>query len=270
MPNLVARDAASRGGTTSDFADFIRNGPDGGGPVTGKNKPLPSGPSARSRSPGPVSAYDSIRKTRVRPKDPYAIDISDEEDDEDFDEPVIQAASPPTIAAPVARRASPGPQRTLSSGALNTLNANGAAAASASRSVSPAPGVAAAARTAQAIPRSTSSLSNRNSHPALSGGLVTTPGTNVTRRFKLEARPAGATRGFGGHGYYYSTTDMADFLRSSGPGDDFASRATTANGHANGNGYPGRPGSNGGINGHPVRGLSRGGLGEFEYTMWRD
>lgn len=42
-------------------------------------------------------------------------------------------------------------------------------------------------------------------------------------KMKFEARAAGATRnGFGGNGFYYSTNDMADFLRSSGPVENTA------------------------------------------------
>ena len=42
-------------------------------------------------------------------------------------------------------------------------------------------------------------------------------------KMKFEARAAGATRnGFGGNGFYYSTNDMADFLRSSGPVENMA------------------------------------------------
>jgi hypothetical protein len=42
-------------------------------------------------------------------------------------------------------------------------------------------------------------------------------------KMKVEARAAGATRnGFGGNGFHYSTNDMADFLKSSGPVENMA------------------------------------------------
>jgi hypothetical protein len=47
----------------------------------------------------------------------------------------------------------------------------------------------------------------------------------------MEARTAGATKGFNGHGYYYSTNDMADFLRSSGPNGNKSSPQADRNGY---------------------------------------
>jgi hypothetical protein len=233
--NMVPRDPGVRGDSSADLADFIRSGPSGPSdarpaPTTvDKNKPLP--PRVGRRSPGPGAG--SMKKTRIRPKDPYAFDFLD--DDDDMGDlrargyttalPNASSSAPTNVPAGGTRT----PHRTLSSSALNKLNA----ADSTSRSVSPGPGQQ----------RSASSLSNRNSHPALSGGLIQPPGSTMTRKIRLEARPAGATRGFGGHGYYYSTTDMADFLRTSGPGEMAGANGLAAqrqlNGVANGTAHHG-------------------------------
>jgi hypothetical protein len=55
------------------------------------------------------------------------------------------------------------------------------------------------------------------STPVSNRGPPQTANSAARMAAKMEARTAGATKGFNGHGYYYSTNDMADFLRSSGP-----------------------------------------------------
>lgn len=130
-PRLQAREPAGHNSSeTSDLIDFIREGPPGASthriPRTvapfrntmdsedlilietareNDNKVTPSLAStgaestSSSRAPllsksGPSDAPPIPRRKRRGPRDPYAIDISDEDDEEEFSEPVV-ASKPP-------------------------------------------------------------------------------------------------------------------------------------------------------------------------------
>jgi hypothetical protein len=184
------------------------------GPLLNKNKPLPQTSGRNQGPPNPPT------RTRRRPKDPYAIDDSDDEDEftalpdrsnfsrtgndtenlQDF----LRSTSPPATNGPAALRSqangSAAPQPLVSRAPTNGIIG---------RQAPPIRGPGAANPAANgAVP---ASLSNHTSHPQLNGA------PSSRRINRPEARAAGATKEFNGHGYYYSTNDMADFLRSSGP-----------------------------------------------------
>ncbi|KAF2674188.1 hypothetical protein BT63DRAFT_4288 [Microthyrium microscopicum] len=210
-------------------------------PLVNTNKPLPSNPKVLS-PPQP-----QITKTRRRNKDPYAIDSDDEDDltalptkgraggsgSETIQE-FLMSTSPPTQSS------------RISGGSNGVTNGSPLAVSSSSRNEplnfrSPVSASSRSRRnTNEPLQRQASgnqlngaqapaSLSGRGSHPALNSSGFS--------KKKLEARPAGATRGFGGLGYYYSTNDLADYLRSSGP------NANRVNGDAT-NGGPVAPFNN--------------------------
>jgi hypothetical protein len=229
--NMIAREADVRSETNDDLLDFLRTGPaeDSGPSVSkvaakapvargiGKNF-LPSKPTAndsfRSDSPvvntnKPLPSTGAPTRTRRRPKDIYAID-SDSEDEDDF--MGLSNRNPKTSGNEMEnlqdflRSTSPPVSNSFASGrngstqALNDIQGNGVGR---SNSITNA---------AASEPASINgSLTNRRSNPTLS--TIGRIGGNK----RQEARAAGATKNFNGRGYHYSTNDMADFLRTSGP-----------------------------------------------------
>jgi hypothetical protein len=231
--NMVAREADVRNETNDDLLDFLRDGPPGesGPPVTksafrapvikaaGKNSVLPksamvdsfksNGPLPNSNKPLPNNNNNGApTRTRRRPKDIYAIDSDSDEDDfmgisnrnprstgnemenlQDF----LRSTSPP-----VSNGFASG--RNGSSQALNGPQANG---------VGRSNSITNAAASEPALLNG--SLTNKKSNPALSAI------GRISGNKRQEARAAGATKNFNGRGYHYSTNDMADFLRTSGP-----------------------------------------------------
>jgi hypothetical protein len=207
-------------------------------------------------------------KTRRRARDPYAID-SDEDDDFTALPPnqrgVAREPSTENVAdflrATAAGSSLPGAggngfaqHRALAAGGGASRNnaSNHGATAVVGGAVQPvsargADGAAAGARSAGAAPP-------RGTHPAVVAGAR---GRGAGAGGRLQARAAGATRSFGGLGYYQSTSDMADFLRSSGPEAE-AAAAAEASAAARG----GRRGDNaedGGAVGGVPRGVVSGG-----------
>ncbi|KAF7192836.1 hypothetical protein HII31_05819 [Pseudocercospora fuligena] len=165
------------------------------------------------------SSGDAVPKQRFRNKDPYAIDLSDEEDEDlltalpknrrqeesliDF----LRNSEPPETNNPRANAngirsqsatAAISPRRGSSQAATGGLKTFGADAVSMGRRGS------ATARDGPQVPPKTNA--QRNGTTAIAVGPITKP------RQKLEARNDGPkSANIGG------TTDLADFLRSSGP-----------------------------------------------------
>jgi hypothetical protein len=186
-------------------------------PLLRTDKALPTQPVSRGPITTLTAPQPQITRKQRRVKDPYAID-SDDEDDfampggrnnlpsigatenlQDF----LRTTGPPVANGHAARPNGTrnGPPNGSASQPLNSRapmngnNARGRSNTADSSNDTPAPAVQPA------------SLSNRPSAPTVGVAMK-----------KFQARPAGATRaGFGGRGYHYSTNDMADFLRSSGP-----------------------------------------------------
>jgi hypothetical protein len=236
---LVPREPDVKKDGTSDLIDFIRQGPPGSKPEKEQRRTvapfrttmdsddfnkLGDFTSSVDKSFGSSSKRDSnfgaglglgngsnnrsalvapggptIVKKQRRVKDPYAIDSDDDDDDyltslpaegravqeprEESLADFLRNSEPPTGNAP------------------QTLNG---ASASKGSSFMGRSGSRTTTGTGQA-PTKSSMINSGFSLPSLS-------------KMKFEARAAGATRnGFGGNGFYYSTNDMADFLRSSGP-----------------------------------------------------
>jgi hypothetical protein len=268
--NLVAREPDVRSGASDDLIDFLRRGPPQAGngrtpaaaaasaipkpsgspvprslvsrpsvtdsfasntPLMTRDKPLPKAKGS-ALAPGPPQ----IKRKTHRNKDPYAIDSDDEDTDGDL------------TALPSAQNNSDGPEsladflRSTSPSASSRANGHagpGTAASSREPLNFRAPVNRRNGDVNRQVPGPTgassgtsNSLANRPSYPRLTGGPSSmTSSISSLNRKKMEARPAGATRGFGGHGYYHSTNDLADYLRTSGPSGE---------------------GMNGGANGIPI------------------
>jgi hypothetical protein len=244
--NMVPREPDVRNGPSGDLIDFLRSGPPEGpneassgtngqsshtilshptgadsntsaAPLVNKNKPLPTNPKAKGPAMSPQTPQVT-RKTR-RNKDPYAID-SDDEDDEFT---ALPNNSVRTNGVPQSenlqdflRSTSPGPSRLngIANGVSSPQNGTRSASGTGSRptqatSSMQSQSATMPSRIANQIAPGNGSLSAREPQKATGGSFFS--------RKKYEARPAGATRGFGGHGFHYSTSDLADYLRSSGP-----------------------------------------------------
>jgi hypothetical protein len=135
-----------------------------------------------------------VRKSR-RVKDPYAID-SDDEDDYLTSLPSARSHQQEESLADFLKNSEPpkanAPAPVVSMGNRQKLNG--------SRSNAPSVG-----------------------GPVRSSSIANSMATSRMSKMKPEARAAGATKsGFGGNGFHYSTNDMADFLRSSGPVEAYA------------------------------------------------
>lgn len=233
---LVAREPDVKGGGSSDLIDFIREGPpSAGGPgehriprtvapfrstadsddlkalgsfiqsgttPTGSMASKTQRPTSDASTTGrpqngragpPNSSSDMppiVRKSR-RVKDPYAID-SDDEDDY-------------LTSLPASR--SRQQEESLADFLKSTEPPKGNAP----------PPVVSMGRNPQ-----TNQKPNIGG-PVRSSSIANSMATSRMSKMKFEARPAGATKsGFGGNGFHYSTNDMADFLRSSGPVEAYA------------------------------------------------
>jgi hypothetical protein len=189
-------------------------------------------------------------RTRRRARDPYAVDSDDEDDD--------FTALPPNQRGGPAREPSMenvGDFLRATAAGSSLPSGNGfaqhralAAAGGAVQPVSPRPNGGAAATGA----RSAGAAPPRGTHPAILAGVRGRAGGAG----KPQARAAGATRSFGGLGYYQSTSDMADFLRSSGPEAEAAAAAEAAAGRG---GRRGDDAEGGAVGGGVPRGVVSGG-----------
>jgi hypothetical protein len=248
--NLVPRDADVRSNTSGDLIDFIRRGPptaangvesrapkkvnnyrstmdsddignlangvgghslasrpsetdsfNSGTPLLGKNKPLP--PSVGSNTLAPPS--NGPARTRRRPRDPYAIESDDEDE---------FTALPDRTNFSKGGTQVENMQEFLRSSSPSVLHGNSQSNDSNSRN-----GANGVARSQSERNRATQAGGMNGNAPTSASNRSSQPAMSISSRFlsKREARPAGATKTFNGHGYYYSTNDMADFLRTSGP-----------------------------------------------------
>lgn len=256
--NMVPREPDLRNGASGDLIQFLREGPQNGsiGPVSPTkgmsnqvppqshnfrflfliapladiNKPLPMPNTTTSSATGP-----QVTRKIHRNKDPYALE-SDDEDDEFTALPTsntrANGVSQPENLQDFLRATSHGQSR--SNGNIISLpSQNGSTV---QRSVSAAGHRS--TQVASSLPSSTNAgLSTHNAlgNNALPSNESSKASGGFFSRKKYEARPAGATRGFGGHGFHYSTSDLADYLRSSGP----------SGAASNGNASNGAPASNG-------------------------
>lgn len=251
---LVAREPDIGEDGTGDLIDFIRQGPPGSKPSTravapfrstmdsdelnsygdfsqgsksstrktgattappvGRMAPAIAPRTAPTIAPAPnrsagASGMPQIVKKQRRVKDPYAIDSDEDEDDYLTSLPGGRAVQAPKeeSLADFLRNSEPPSNNTpkvLPVGPNPRFMSGSSAARPTSRSVNSGFGGPSAVPQS---PRSAMSGSMKQSKP------------------RFEARAAGATRnGFGGNGFYYSTNDMADFLRSSGPVDNMNMR----------------------------------------------
>jgi hypothetical protein len=198
---------------------------------------------AYSGGPGQLSgsmsgggdAMEGITKTRRRIKDPYAIDLSDEDDDEDDDEDEDQLTALPTPTGnhqperqllqqqPAQRQAAPPRQREESlMDFLNGMDPPGGASSAKPQPFLLSEETIAAARARAAAGQNGSNPSSSNLPASRNGnGTAPSPSTNKPR---LQARaPAvvGDARtgmgAMGGGGSRTATSDLADFLKNSGP-----------------------------------------------------
>ncbi|KAI4617216.1 uncharacterized protein J4E87_008456 [Alternaria ethzedia] len=195
---------------------------------------------------GSMSGPDEphITRTRRRVKDPYAIDLSDEdEDDEDEDEDQLTALPTPTNQhppqvqvqrhqAPETKRPQPPRQESLMD-FLNgmeppstskpqpfMLSEETIAAARARAAASSNPSLSSATST----PRNNYGNGNGNSSAPAFGSISSSnsySGSGMNNKARLQARaPAVADNirgGGGGGGSRTATSDLADFLKNSGP-----------------------------------------------------
>jgi len=183
--------------------------------------PSQNGNTAQRPSQSSLSAPSPqiVRKTR-RVKDPYAIDSDDDDDlltalpngrskqakDESLEE-FLRSTEPPKSNAPAPIKA---PANGLNGHRPHTNgHTNGTSTSSAH------------ANGTRPQSRSSVNTSQPTAAPpvrAPGASMTASPAPRLPVKQKWEARAAGATRnGFGGNGFFYSTNDMADFLRSSGP-----------------------------------------------------
>ena len=240
---LVPREPDVKKDGTSDLIDFIRQGPPGSKPEReqrrtvapfrstmdsedfnklgdfsssmdksfggskrnssfGSSGLLGNSSSAPARGNLVTPGGPPIVKKQRRVKDPYAIDSDDEDDfltslppggravqepQEESLADFLRNSEPPSGNAPQVLNSSSNSRGFMSRSGSNTTKGSGNGANTKS-----------------------SMITSGFSLPSIS-------------KMKFEARAAGATRnGFGGNGFYYSTNDMADFLRSSGPIENMA------------------------------------------------
>jgi hypothetical protein len=245
---LVPREPDVKGGGSDDLIDFIREGPPSAQGLGEHRIPRTVAPfrstadsddlkdlgsyiqsgttptsmmSKNSRASGPATTVNSnsgllqngragasssgsamppiVRKSR-RVKDPYAID-SDDEDDYLTSLPSARSQPQEESLADFLKNTEPpkanAPAPVISMGSRPQTNGSNA---NSSRSNAPSVG-----------------------GPVRSSSIANSMATSRLSKMKWEARPAGATKsGFGGNGFHYSTNDMADFLRSSGPVEAYA------------------------------------------------
>ncbi|TLD24666.1 60S ribosomal protein [Venturia nashicola] len=219
---LVAREPDVKGGESADLIDFIREGPPSvhstgehriprttapfrstadsdhlnalGSSVQTGTTPAAAPTSALSQN-GQTGLQSSgsgmppiARKTR-RVKDPYAIDSDDEDD---------YLTSLPSSRPPQQE------EESLADFLRNTEPPRAPAQA-------------------PVVSRSQGNVKSNAGGPVRSSSTTNSAAPSRLSKMKFQARPAGATKsGFGGKGFHYSTNDMADFLRSSGPVEAYA------------------------------------------------
>ncbi|CAN9371419.1 unnamed protein product [Alternaria alternata] len=187
---------------------------------------------AYSGGPGQLSgsmsgggdAMEGITKTRRRIKDPYAIDLSDEDDDEDDDEDEDQLTALPTPTGnhqperqllqqqPAQRQAAPPRQREESlMDFLNGMDPPGGASSAKPQPFLLSEETIAAARARAAAGQNGSNPSSSNL-PASRNGNGCKPVPLLL--WEMQGRGMGA---MGGGGSRTATSDLADFLKNSGP-----------------------------------------------------
>lgn len=196
----------------------------------------PSTTTSAPRRTQPKSVLPSgfpLRKSR-KPKDPYAIDDSDEdEDDDDFlaDMPHLtngtrhghSAVKPPATENLADFLRNTDPSQAASAHHTHLNGSSGPTRTTGGRGLSSAAGASGAVMSALGSAAPPPSLGASRAHPHAQ------PRAGAMPKKKLEARAAGATReGFGGKGFHYSTNDMVDFLRTSGPQDGLGGAAGAA------------------------------------------
>jgi hypothetical protein len=197
---------------------------------------------AYSGGPGQLSgsmsgggdAMEGITKTRRRIKDPYAIDLSDEDEDEDDDEDEDQLTALPTptgnqperqLQQPAQRQAAPPPRQREESlmDFLNGMDPPGGAS-----SAKPQPFLLSEETIAAAKARAAAGQNGSNSYnlTASRNGNGTAPppfgsasSSSSTNKPRLQARAPAVADGRGGMGggSRTATSDLADFLKNSGP-----------------------------------------------------
>ncbi|CAN9205471.1 unnamed protein product [Alternaria alternata] len=201
---------------------------------------------AYSGGPGQLSgsmsgggdAMEGITKTRRRIKDPYAIDLSDEDDDEDDDdedEDQLTALPTPTgnhqperqllQQQPAQRQAAPPRQREESlMDFLNGMDPPGGASSAKPQPFLLSEETIAAARARAAAGQNGSNPSSSNLPASRNGnGTAPSPSTNKPRLQARapavvgDARTGMGAMGGGGGGSRTATSDLADFLKNSGP-----------------------------------------------------
>jgi hypothetical protein len=195
-------------------------------PLLNKNKPLPSNQGNALLPPG-----GGPTRTRRRAKDPYAIDSDDEDEftalpDRSNFKPSNQTENLQDFLRSTSPSAAPNSYSSQANGSVPSQMSYRANANNVARNQ---PGSERARPGEAPVQNGTASLANRTPSAALSSAA------RMSAAKRMEARTAGATKGFNGHGYYYSTNDMADFLRTSGPdassGPPTASRRTSTHGN---------------------------------------
>jgi hypothetical protein len=180
-----------------DLGSFIQTGTTPTGSMTSKTARMTGANTAslpQNTRAGPPSSGSGmppiVRKSR-RVKDPYAIDSDDEDD--------YLTSLPPSRS------------QQQEESLADFLKNNEPPKANA-----PAPVISMGSRP------QTNMKSNLGG-PVRNSSIANSMATSRMSKMKFEARPAGATKsGFGGNGFHYSTNDMADFLRSSGPVEAYA------------------------------------------------
>ena len=197
---------------------------------------------AYSGGPGQLSgsmsgggdAMEGITKTRRRIKDPYAIDLSDEDEDEDDDEDEDQLTALPTptgnqperqLQQPAQRQTAPRQREESLMDFLNGMDPPGGAS-----SAKPQPFLLSEETIAAAKARAAAGQNGSNSSnlTASRNGNGTAPpfgsasSSSSTNKPRLQARApavADGRSGMGGMGggSRTATSDLADFLKNSGP-----------------------------------------------------
>ncbi|KAF2400338.1 hypothetical protein EJ06DRAFT_521836 [Trichodelitschia bisporula] len=253
---LVAREPDVKGGGSSDLIDFIRRGPpvsEGGehriprtvapfrttmdsdelgqlmsGQFTPGASPETSVASKYSANTSTNSSTGLVngsrgqslhppqpqvtRKTR-RNKDPYAIDSDDEEDhltalpggqqrrQEETLHDFLRFTEPPRSNGPGPIGASVGLPRQVNGGYAHNTNGTNGSVRNRGDSMN-------SNRTAPVIQAQRTNGHGPSKMPSV---------PNLVPKKRWEPRVAGATKTYQGSNYFYSTNDMADFLRTSGP-----------------------------------------------------
>ncbi|KAG9599229.1 hypothetical protein KCU84_g437, partial [Aureobasidium melanogenum] len=202
--------------TSDSRTGLLVNGPSSPNYGSGSTPKLPMSPLTQSGSPAlnlllpkasPIIGSDG--RTRSRIKDPYAIpDDSDEEDDEED----VLAALPATVSNSATFAGAERPQPGSMSNMHSSAGRSPALSNGATPTISPNPGYA---PSINSVRSNTSTTAVRPAHitSQISSGNI--PRSNKP---KMEVRSAGVVRNARLDPFHSSgTSDLADFLMSSGP-----------------------------------------------------